>query len=111
MCVGVSVRALRPVVQQPFHQTSDSRDQRDPALPPRLPLNLLQQAAGQTKRDEDKMERTSRLERGAREMERVRERGIAMEEITEERKRLKAKRKLISVMQSVTYACWLACWS
>lgn len=32
-----------PVVQQSLHQTRDSGDERDATLPPRLPLNLLQQ--------------------------------------------------------------------
>lgn len=54
------VRALRPVVQQPLHQPSDRGDERDPALPPRLSLDLLQQAAGQRRATRQRGVRTRR---------------------------------------------------
>lgn len=40
-----------PVVQQSLHQAGDGGDQRDAALPPRLPLNLFQQTGGRNEED------------------------------------------------------------
>lgn len=65
--------ALRPVVQQPLHQPGDGGDQRDPALPPRLSLDLLQQAAGRTERD--KTERREHRRRRVTKRKREREWG------------------------------------